>query len=593
MTMDDTVSTTDSDTTSTTGTTSTTDADGITETTVDGIRTVHAPRSGLLSAGLLFRVGRADETLATSGITHLVEHLALHRHGLGDLHYNGATAATYTHFHVTGTAADVVEYLNGVCAALRDLPMDRLETEKEILRTEAAGKSHGPGHAATLWRYGSRSYGLTGYGEAGLHRLTADEVRAWAQTRFTAENAVLWITGDSVPEGLDLKLPSGAWHPAPEASSALPVTPAWYRGDEGGVVLTAVVPRSTEAGLFAEVLGKELFRELRQKSGYSYTATADYSPRDTDSATVSAYADALPQKQDALVGAFVDVFAKLRAGRIDQADLDAVRTSALAQFDVPELAACMLPGHAMNLLLRHRNLTAAEARAEIEAVTVADLHRVARAVWDDALMQVPGRGVDWAGLTAAPTESPGIVTGRRYSAVEEGTGALLLGRDGISLTSPRGQVTIRYADCTLMQVYPDGARHLVGGDGFTLAAEPTLFHVTAAELSALDRVVPAASVIRMPPRDPDRIPQPRKTTPRPAPGTARHTWFTVLLWVLGIPAVLVGGFTALLAYVAFRTADDGAIPAEDARFLFACLILSAVFVIPWGLLVRRRKQGLN
>ncbi|MGW8778527.1 M16 family metallopeptidase [Streptomyces sp. NPDC055796] len=574
-------------------TASATDTDGITETTVDGIRTVLAPRSGLLTAGLLFRVGRADETLATSGITHLVEHLALHRHGLGDLHYNGATAATYTHFHVTGTPADVVEYLNGVCAALRDLPMDRLETEKEILRTEAAGRSHGPGQAAALWRYGSRSYGLVGYAEAGLHRLTADDVRAWARTRFTAENAVLWITGDRVPEGLDLTLPTGAWHPAPAATSALPVTPAYFQGDDGGVVLTAVVPRSTEAGLFAEVLGKELFRELRQKSGYSYTATADYSSRDTESATVTAMADALPQKQDALVGAFIDVFAKLRAGRIDQADLDAVRASALAQFDTPELAACLLPGHAMNLLLRHRNLTAAEARAEIEAVTVADLHRVARTVWDDALMQVPGRGVDWAGLAAAPTESAGIATGRRYSAVNEGNGSLLLGREGISLVAPRGQVTIPYADCTLMQVYPDGARHLVGADGFTLTIEPTLFHVTAAELAALDRVVPAASVVRMPPRDPERIPQPRKTAPKAEPGTARHTWFTVLLWVLGIPAVLVGGFTALLAYVATRTAGDGGIPAEDARFLFACLILSAVFVIPWSILVRRRKQGLN
>ncbi|MFI1149071.1 M16 family metallopeptidase [Streptomyces sp. NPDC020817] len=574
-------------------TTPTTDADGITDTIVDGIRTVLAPRSGPLTAGLLFRVGRADETLATSGITHLVEHLALHRHGLGDLHYNGATAATYTHFHVTGTPADVVEYLNGVCAALRDLPMDRLDTEKEILRTEAAGKSHGPGHAATLWRYGSRSYGLTAYAEAGLHHLTADDVRTWARTRFTAENAVLWITGDRIPEGLDLKLPAGAWHPTPAATSALPVTPAYFAGDDGGVVLTAVVPRSTEAGLFAEVLGKELFRELRQKSGYSYTATADYAPRDTDYATVIAYADALPQNQDALVGAFVDVFAKLRAGRIDQADLDAVRASALAQFDTPELAACMLPGHAMNLLVRHRNLTAAEARAEIEAVTVADLHRVARAVWADALMQVPGRGVDWAGLTAAPAESSEVVTGRRYSALEEGNGALIVADDGISLSAPRGRVTIRYAECTLLQVYPDGGRHLVGGDGFTLTVEPTLYRITAAELARLDAAVPPASVVRMPPRDPGRVPQPRKTTPKAEPGTARHAWFTVLLWVLGIPAVVLGGFTALSAFVATQASRDDGIPPEDARFLLACLIVSAVFVVPWGLLLRRRQQGLN
>nr|WP_117212210.1 insulinase family protein [Allorhizocola rhizosphaerae] len=30
-----------------------------------------------MAAGLVFRVGQADETLATHGISHLVEHLAL------------------------------------------------------------------------------------------------------------------------------------------------------------------------------------------------------------------------------------------------------------------------------------------------------------------------------------------------------------------------------------------------------------------------------------------------------------------------------------------------------------------------------------
>lgn len=192
-----------------------TTADGITHTTTGGIRTVLAPGSGPVTAGLLFRVGRADETLATSGVTHLVEHLALHHHGLGDLHYNGATASVYTHFHVTGTPADVVEYLNGVCAALRNLPMHRLATEKEILRTEAAGRSHGPGHAMPLWRYGSRGYGLTSYAEAGLHGLGVADVHDWAHSWFTAENAVLWMTTDSVPEGLDLTLPTGEWRPTP------------------------------------------------------------------------------------------------------------------------------------------------------------------------------------------------------------------------------------------------------------------------------------------------------------------------------------------------------------------------------------------
>ena len=47
----------------------------IRETEVDGVPTLLAPRNGPLAAGLTFRVGQADETLATAGITHLLEHL--------------------------------------------------------------------------------------------------------------------------------------------------------------------------------------------------------------------------------------------------------------------------------------------------------------------------------------------------------------------------------------------------------------------------------------------------------------------------------------------------------------------------------------
>ena len=53
-------------------------ADLFTRTTIDGIPVILAPgRDPRVTAGLAFRVGWADETLPTRGITHLVEHLAL------------------------------------------------------------------------------------------------------------------------------------------------------------------------------------------------------------------------------------------------------------------------------------------------------------------------------------------------------------------------------------------------------------------------------------------------------------------------------------------------------------------------------------
>ncbi|GAA3492637.1 insulinase family protein [Streptomyces cremeus] len=489
--------------------------DGIRLLEVQGVRVLLAPRPGPVSAGLLFRVGRADETLATAGLTHLVEHLALHRHGLSDLHYNGATAATYTHFHVDGDLGDVAAHLNGVCAALRDLPLERLETEREILRTEAAHRGHGANHQMALWRYGARGHGLLSYPEHGLWHLGPEHVRHWARTRFTRENAVLWITSDTLPAGLDLTLPTGPPHPVPQVHSALPQAPAYFRGASGVVVMDAVVRRSTAAGLFADVLGRVLFRELRQEGGFSYTATADYSPRDAGFATITALADALPQKQDAVVGGFVDVLAALRAGRVAQADLDAVRTAKLRQFETPDLAAALLPAHALSLLTGHRRASVAELTAELHAATVADLHAVAEQVSADALLQVPTRGADWAGFAEAPQQSAEIVTGRRFPALDDSGETLIIHPQAVTLTAPGNAVTVKYAECAALLVRPDGARHLTGFDGFTLTVEPTLFPVTPADLAVIDAGVPAHAVVPMPPRPPEAVPQPNTGRARP------------------------------------------------------------------------------
>ncbi|MFF4251114.1 M16 family metallopeptidase [Streptomyces sp. NPDC001663] len=550
---------TTSDTTATGATSATLDG-LIDHTTVQGIPTLYAPRPGEITAGLFFRVGRADETLATAGLTHLVEHLALHHLGLSDLHYNGATANAYTLFHVTGSEDEVVTYLNSVCAALRDLPLDRLETEKGILRTEAAGRSNGPNSQLPLWRYGAQGYGLSSYDELGTHSLTADQVRHWAETRFTRDNAVLWLTSDHVPEGLDLTLPAGRRFPAPAPTSALPVTPAYIRGDDGHLVFTSVLRRSTTAAVFAEVLGRALFKDLRQQGGYSYSAEADYTPRDADFATLTAYADALPQKQDAVVGGFVDTFARLRAGRIEQAELDSARGKLLKPYDTPDLGAAMLPSYALSLLLGHRLLTPEQHRAELQAVTVADLRAVAREAWDDGLLQVPTLGADWAGLTHAPQYSATGVSGTLHPSLEDEHVTLVIADTGVTLSLPGGLVTVRYDACAAMTTRPDGARQLTGLDGFRVTIEPTLFgNVTPDRIAVLDAAVPAAAVVPLPARTQEQIPQPRerkkrkpqvpngerrkaaRTTAAPGHSTAAFLFVTALavLWPVLLVVLMV------------------------------------------------------
>lgn len=563
----------------------------LSHTTTQGIPTLYAPASGNeITAGLFFRVGRADETLATAGITHLVEHLALHRLGLSDLHYNGATANAYTLFHVTGSEEEVVSYLNSVCAGLRDLPMDRLETEKEILRTEAAGRGNGPNSQLPLWRYGARGYGLSSYNELGTWSLTPDQIRNWAQSRFTRDNAVLWITSDHVPEGLDLTLPAGTRFPAPAATSALPVTPAYIHGDDGHVVFTSVLRRSTAASVFADVLGRALFQDLRQEGGYSYSAEADYSPRDADFATLTAYADSLPQKQDAVIGGFVDTLARLRAGRIDQSELDSARGKFLKMYDTPDLGAASLPSYALSLLLGHRILSPEQHKAELNAVTLADLHEVAREAWDGGLLQVPGRGVDWAGFTLAPQYSSTAVTGTRHQSLEDERVTLVIGTEGVTLTTPKGPVTVRYDACAAMTTRPDGARGLTGHDGFAITVEPTLYRgVTPDRIAALDAAVPPQAVVRMPAREPDHIPQPRERTPTPrSAGSGRSTWaWTLGLWTVGLLAAVWGLLCAVI------TADEaGAATPEWDVVVGVWALEIPLALMTWKLYqARKRRRG--
>lgn len=562
----------------------------IQQTEVDGVPTLIAPLTGPMNAGLVFRVGRADETLATAGVTHLIEHLALHRHGQTDYHFNGATDAVYTHFHVQGSEADIVAYLHGVCDSLANLPMDRLETEKQILRTESSSRRTGPQEAMPLWRYGARGYGLLSYPEWGLRRLSEQDVLQWAQTWFTRENAVLWIGGSQIPAGLRLNLRSGRRMAVPAVTSALPLMPAFFRQGDGGVIFDAVVRRSAAAQVFAGVLERDLFRALRQEGGYSYTAAADYSPRGDDFATITALADALPDKQDAVVGGFLDVLAKLKAGRIDTADITAVRAKAEESFNHPDSLAGRLPGYAMNVLTGQPLYTLDELRAEILKVTADDVHQVAISAMDTALVQVPGRHrIDWAGFEPAPTYSQQGVSGTTLQSLEDDKCSVVIGPEGISSVHPSGTSTVRFDECAAKFDWPDGARRLIGHDGISVHFEPTLYRADPQARAVLDAGVDHLLVVQFPARDAEDIPMPAPPVAAPVTAPVKkvgvlETIGTVLLGLMTLVMVCVGGLATAGVSADPEINGDAAIWAVIGIIWFGALCA----MVPMFFLIRRR-----
>jgi hypothetical protein len=542
---------------------------------VDGVPALFVEADGPVRAGLVFRVGRIDEPLPLAGITHLVEHLALHRHGLMDHHANAGVGSAVCHFYTAGTPAEVVAFFHQLCASLADLPIARMAVEKEILLTEAAGRSTGVNANLPLWRYGAQGHGQVSYAEFGLHRVTADDLRDWAAEHFTRDNAVLWVAGNDVPADLRLDLPAGARRPVPPPTSALPSTPAYYHAAGNGVVMDTVVRRGTAAQLFAAVLERALYRELRLESGVSYTASTDYSPRGDDMATITAYVDALPQKKAAALHGFVDTVKLLARSGVAQDELDAVRARALASLDDPDFEIVRLPSAAVDLLTGQPLFTVPELGDRLRSVAAADVTAVAGEALAHALLQVPyGVSADTLGFAAAPTASESPVAGRRYPSRGGDGPALVVGDDGVSLVSGEGQAaSVRFADCPVRLRWPDGASTFIGTDGVSVAVEPTLYRVDDAALAALDRAVPEGRTVPMPARDPDHIPQPEQNG-RSAP-PARKVEFGILAV---LTAVVLAGFVAMAS--AWRP-EDGAL---SERLLLLLMVLSGLGVIRVALL---------
>lgn len=475
---------------------------------VDGIPVLLGPSvDGRSAGGLVFRVGHADESLTTAGITHLVEHLALHFSDPTKLHSNGRTGPTLTHFHSSGTREEVVGFLSQVAAALRDLPLGRLATEKGVLRTEAQRRG-GSADQLHAWRYGARDYGLASYPEHGLHRIGPEDVTAWARRWFTRDNAVLWLATDTVPEGLDLRLPSGTRMPTPPVRPWLPEAPAHYLGPDGAVAASALVGRSTAASVFASVLEQALYRELRSVGGYSYAPSASYDPLDHATATIYAFADALPENQDAVVGGLVDVLAHLRVGEIDPAEVAAAVENRRTMLRHPDAPTLRLPSDASDVLLGHASSSTEALLAELDAIDAAALRVVAEEVHGSLLLQVPRRPVDWAGYVAAPGHNEVASTGAPHPFIAHPEASLRLDHDAISVVSPEGTTGVRWQDAVAVQAYPDGARTIVGSDGFQVHVEPVLVAGGAGLVAAIDGRADPALVIPMPARHPDHLPSP-------------------------------------------------------------------------------------
>lgn len=273
---------------------------------VDGVRLLrHRNPQEHTDVTLTFAVGARDETLRTVGVAHTVEHLVMSTVRQLPIQVEAEVDLMTTTFAASGSPARVGEFLNRLCAALADPPVDRLAVEAGVLAAEDGWAAHPMAAFLLFVRYGADGPGLAWLEGAGYDGLTAEHVTSFARKWFVPGNAVLQVSGP-LPDGLELKLPQG---PAPirecPVGRLLDGPSAVGYGIPGAAVLLTVPPGDAARvpSLAMSVLENRIEEQCRHVAGHSYVVDSHVVGRDfvvfaearegTEEAVVRAVGEAL------------------------------------------------------------------------------------------------------------------------------------------------------------------------------------------------------------------------------------------------------------------------------------------------------------
>lgn len=479
-------------------------------TEVDGVQVFWVDTGRpTLTASLITRQGMVDETLPTTGWTHLLEHLALHDRASGPLHVNGSVSLLHTRLDAHGPADRVAQTLESITQWLAAPTFDELAREQSVLRAEAAVRGGSEVSNGLLWRFGAGGPGLSGYAEPGLSRADAASLTALAHRAFTQSNTVLFLDGPP-PQGLHLHVPEGALRRAPQATPCDDALPAAYLIN-AGITLSGVVPRTVAATVLPHVLRESLTAEFRERDGGAYAPWSHYEPVDDDSALVFCGSDANDALLETIVDRALHQLGAVAAGRFTPTHLtDAVEQLVQAVSDPYNL-----PGLAYRAATDHlRGEATVDLEATLEEFRSVDRDAVVEAAsaLRASLMVGVARGARWdqeMAILGMPAE-PARVDGRKhwsrnFPAHRE---RLVVGREAVQIGASDGYRTVRRDEVAGMFVYPDGAREVVARDGWSINVEPTLWVAGVDATRGVDVMVPPDLHIPMMARDRDRVPQP-------------------------------------------------------------------------------------
>jgi hypothetical protein len=447
----------------------------------------------------------SDESLSRHGITHLVEHLALDCLGEQAYKYNGMVDGLFTRFYVAGRGPEIVEFFDRVTSGLADLPRDRLVAESAVLRTEAARESANWLRTMLTYRYGSVGWGLAAVNEYGLCGPDPEEVQTWARTRFTAENAVLWVNGQ-LPGGLRIVLPSGSRTLGSAVTETAIRVPAFVTQPAAGVGVAMTGERSTALGIMAQIARRRAHAQLRE-GAVSYSVELSYQPLDKTWAHVALWADTLPENADRVGTDLLKVLDSLADAGPSQEDLDRSLDEIERAEDESDSVLQWLDGNATSELLGSPIYTPDRILEEIRALTPdAGRRAMAEALKTLLVMAPPKFKMALGRFTPVPAWSServtGMTVGLRLGLSTVGRNIRLsMAKDGVTLAFDASRlITVWFDRCAAMLQWADGSRTLHGNDGFRLHLCPRDWHDGERLIRWIDGQVPKEKLVAMGPR---------------------------------------------------------------------------------------------
>lgn len=446
-------------------------------------------------AGIVFRVGQADERLPARGLTHLVEHAALWAVGERPFGLNGQVDLISTTFFAQGTTEQIESFATDIGAALTALPVERVSTEARVLRLESARAQSGPAEVHLALRFGARAYGLAHYRQLGLGSLGGAEAAAWSRYAFVADNVACWVVGPEEPD-FRLMLPPGERLPLPPLAPVLP-TPRAVVGDPGSVSLSGLGGRSAAAIFGVRLAARAAQRRLRRERGITYTVIAGYQPLSADGAHLLLSADVEDPHAREVMLALVQTLDDLAEGRHDPADRAALVDEAAAAVNDPRGAPGRAQMRALDGLLGRPVASDEELIDEYRHVTPDAIADVARAWLASALLIAPAAAGDAPNAWGSqPDATPSVPRGRLFAL--RGTRPWNQHRhprfdvsdQAIRFSSPGNEVAIAWPDVAAGVWESSGTRVLIALDGSRLTIEPRKWIRGDMLVAEVDRRVP-------------------------------------------------------------------------------------------------------